>query len=441
MTEARGGFLIKFDEEQRAPLLQQAIDVRSGFSDALSTADWPLGRWEVCGLMFAPDTITHWALARRNRRVATAKSRVEFIQVAATDINLQLLENLIEPRLQRFIVRARSGAGGRVPPATWSQLKDALKRVDPDSYELLDRLERRRDSSDSTVDHPAAHIVAQERDATGIVLDIFDSTHQLRKDVLTRWTPPAARQMRSFLDGLDGVRTIEDHFIAHDASGFPEATRKESTIVGTVFQLGNRMVEVMNVNRTGIENALGVDLIYYNEQFGAWTMLQYKALEGHAPAGFRPNAQFDAELRRMLRFRRKHRDRWKQRDDLTGYRLCGDGFYFKFCSRIQLEILSPGLLPGMYLPRPYLQALLRSQGTGSRGGRFLTEENAGRHISNTLFATLVRDAWIGTRGLSSRKIAQLVSLSLDAGRSVVIGRGRAEGKASDLDETRSLLDL
>jgi hypothetical protein len=247
--------------------------------------------------------------------------------------------------------------------------------------------------------------------------------------------------MRSFLDGLDGVRTIEDHFIAHDASGFPEATRKESTIVGTVFQLGNRMVEVMNVNRTGIENALGVDLIYYNEQFGAWTMLQYKALEGHAPAGFRPNAQFDAELRRMLRFRRKHRDRWKQRDDLTGYRLCGDGFYFKFCSRIQLEILSPGLLPGMYLPRPYLQALLRSQGTGSRGGRFLTEENAGRHISNTLFATLVRDAWIGTRGLSSRKIAQLVSLSLDAGRSVVIGRGRAEGKASDLDETRSLLDL
>ncbi len=441
MTKARGGFLIRFDEEQRALLLQEAIDIRSGFSDALSTADWSLGQWEVSGLMFAPDTITHWALARRNRRVATAKSRVEFIQVAPTEIKLQLLEGLIEPRLQRFVVRARAGAGGRVPPATWSQLKEALKTINPVSYEVLDRLERQRDASESTVDLPAAHIVAQERDATGIVLDIFDASHQLRKDVLTGWTPPIARRIRSFLDGLEGVRTIEDHHIAHDARIFPEATGQRVTAIGTVFELGNRSVEVMNVNRTRIETTIGVDLIYYNEQFGAWTMLQYKAMEGHSPGAFRPNTQFTSELERMVHFRRKHRDRWKTKDDIARYRLCGDGFYFKFCWRIQLEILSPGLLPGMYLPRPYLQTLLRSQATGSRGGKLLTEENVSRHISNTLFAALVRDAWIGTRGLSSKKIARLVSLSLNAGRSVVIGRGRPEGRAPDLDETRSLLHL
>src|SRR5436309_13906135 len=115
MVQKRGGFLIRFDEQQRTALLQEILEVRTGFSDALSTKDWPLRRLEVCGLMFEPDVITHWALARRTRRVATAKSRVEFLQLIPTTIQLALVERVMQTRMQELITSARTGIGGRIP--------------------------------------------------------------------------------------------------------------------------------------------------------------------------------------------------------------------------------------------------------------------------------------------------------------------------------------
>ncbi|PSM32312.1 hypothetical protein [Haliangium sp. UPWRP_2] len=77
MATAQGGFLIRFDEEQRTSFLESISSLDQGFSDALSMADWPVQRWEVCGLLFGPQVITHWALARRGNKVATGKVQVE----------------------------------------------------------------------------------------------------------------------------------------------------------------------------------------------------------------------------------------------------------------------------------------------------------------------------------------------------------------------------
>jgi hypothetical protein len=123
------------------------------------------------------------------------------------------------------------------------------------------------------------------------------------------------------------------------------------------------------------------------------------------------------------------------------YRLCGDGLYFKLCPRIQLEVLSSTLLPGMYLPRPYVESLLASGTLDGSRGRVITFENTGRHVSNTLFADLVRDAWIGTRGVSSQEISGIVATALDAGRSLVLGRGRSVGVGGDLEATKAVLGL
>ena len=82
------GFLIQFDEEQRTEFLREVRGIEDGFSDALSSADWPLKEWEVCGLLFEKDVITHWSLARSTRRVATGKVRVEFTNISATRVPL-----------------------------------------------------------------------------------------------------------------------------------------------------------------------------------------------------------------------------------------------------------------------------------------------------------------------------------------------------------------
>ncbi len=220
MSTNQGGFLIRFDEDRRATLLGEIADAEGGFSDALSRDDWAVKQWDVSGLLFEPGVITHWALARKGKKVATGKVRVEFTSVTPTKIALRDIEQRVGQQIRRRIVSAQSGAGGRVPPATWDGMKRALYSIDRQSLAALEKLERLRDQSQKFVARPGAKIVAQQRDAVGLALDVFDEAGKLRKRTLKEWAAPAGKALSSFLDGLDGVRTIEDQLIARDAATF-----------------------------------------------------------------------------------------------------------------------------------------------------------------------------------------------------------------------------
>ncbi|HVZ43273.1 MAG TPA: hypothetical protein VHA82_05635 [Ramlibacter sp.] len=447
MLERVAGYLIRFDEDRRNAFLREVRDLTEGFSDALSSEDWSIRQWQVCGLLFEPGEITHWALARKGNRVATGKVRVEFTEVTPTSIAISDVERRVGETVQRNIISSRSGHGGAIPQTTWLRLKQAVGEIDPSSLEALLRIERLRDQSRELIRRPGMEVVAQQRDAVGVALDVFDQTGRLRKATLQGWTAPEGDGLTSFLDGLAGVRTVEDQLIARDAAAFPDADLAQPTVVGAVFSVAGRKLEVFNVNRTAVEHALGVDMLYFHEEFDAWTMVQYKLMERSAgtsdrSAIYRPDATFDAELARMVQFRASCADSWHIADGKSAYRLSGDGFYFKFCSRIQLEVLSEGLLPGMYLPREYLQSALADPAAlGPQGGRKLTFENAGRHLSNTLFADLLRAGWIGTRTVSSERIAEIVRTSLTASRSVVVARARPSGSPANPSETLATLGL
>lgn len=447
MPVVQGGYLIRFEEAQRTEFLREVHDLADGFSDALSSDDWSIRQWEVCGLLFETGEITHWALARRGKRVATGKVRVEFIEVTPTSIRIADVVQSVGTSVQRNIISSRSGSGGSMPAGTWQALKRAVGAIDTESLQALERLERLRDQSKEFIVRPGAEVVAQQRDAVGLALDVFDQTGRLRKATLQGWTAPEGLGLTSFLDGLQGVRTIEDQLIAHDASAFPGAETTRPTVIGAVFTVGCRKLEVFNVNRTAVEHALGVDLLYFHEAFDAWTMVQYKSMErpddtpGNS-AVYRPDARFDAELARMIAFRDATADQWQVADGKTAYRLSGDGFFFKLCSRVQLEVLSESLLPGMYLAREHAQAILDDPlALGPRGGRRITFESAGRHLSNTLFAELLRDGWIGTRTVASAQIAQIVRDSLDTGNAVVLARARRPDEPANTSQTLESLGL
>lgn len=99
--------------------------------------------------MFEPDVVTHWALARKGRGVVTGKVRIEFSRVTATDVSLNDVESRVDARLKSHVVRASSGSGGKVPPATWASMKEALPSINPGSLEILEYLERLGDQSDA----------------------------------------------------------------------------------------------------------------------------------------------------------------------------------------------------------------------------------------------------------------------------------------------------
>ncbi|SFW59939.1 hypothetical protein [Luteibacter sp. UNCMF366Tsu5.1] len=447
MSQPAAGYLIHFDEERRNNFLQEVQDLADGFSDALSSDDWPIRQWEVCGLLFSPGVISHWALARKGKRVATGKVRVEFTEIVPANIQIADVVQRVGRSVKQNIISSRSGSGGAVPVGTWKALKEAVGQIDADALQALERLERLRDQSRERIDRPGTEVVAQQRDAVGLALDVFDRTGKLRKGSLQGWTAPEGAGLTSFLNGLEGVHTIEDQLIARDASLFPDSDAVRPTVVGTVFSVGGRKLEVFNVNRTAVERALGVDLLYFHEEFDAWTMVQYKSMErgndaSEHSAVYRPDARFDAELARMDAFRKLTADQWVVADGMNAYRLSGDGFFFKLCSRVQLEVLSEALLPGMYLTREHIQAILADPSAqGPRGGRQITFENAGRYMSNTLFAELIRDGWIGTRAVASTKIAQIVREGLSADRAVVIARAGRVGASANPARTLAALEL
>jgi hypothetical protein len=66
--------------------------------------------------MFEADVVTHGALARKGRGVATGKVRIEFSNVTATHVSLDKIESRVDRRLKVHVVRVSSGTGGKVPP-------------------------------------------------------------------------------------------------------------------------------------------------------------------------------------------------------------------------------------------------------------------------------------------------------------------------------------
>lgn len=441
MSSPVGGYLIAFDEEQRNTFLSEIRGLEDGFTDALSRSDWPVRQWEVCGLMFKPGVITHWALARRGDKVVTGKVRVEFVEVCDTSIRLDQVQAGLENPGQVKVISSRSGTGGSIGVPAWGAMKLVIGRLNPASLAALERLERLKVQSREQIQRPGASVVALERDALGMALDVFDSTGKLRPRTLKGWVAPEGNHLTSFLDGLRGVRTIEDQIIAHDAASFPESQGTGFTAIGAVFHLGSRSLEVFNFNRTRVEHATGADLLYFNQKHNAWTLVQYKSMDRNESsrekeAVYRPDETFDKEIGEMNGFRQETPDAWAPTEGIAGYRLSGDGFYFKFCSRVQLEVLSEALMPGMYLPREYLIALLEDpEARGERGGRLVSFKNTGRHITNSLFSDLLRDGWIGTRGVSSEKVAEVVRKAVEADRSVTLARARPEGDAPNPMQT------
>src|SRR5262245_3383767 len=133
MPASKTGLLIHFDEEQRRDLLQAIIE-RSAepFSDTLSVLDWEIKQLTVALLGFSESTIDYIALAKKGKRVATSKYRIEFSEfVKLGAISVRSIESRLNKHIKHFFIKASQGTGGVIPTATWSGVIDAVKAERP----------------------------------------------------------------------------------------------------------------------------------------------------------------------------------------------------------------------------------------------------------------------------------------------------------------------
>lgn len=409
----KSGILFLIDEPKRGEDLLERIENSKEFTDVLSVPDWRPKETEIFLISFDNQHLQYAAFVKRGRGAATAKYQIIFSNfVNLAKISFREIEQNVGARLKSHFIRSSSGIGGRVPPKTWADVVRAIKQLRPDLAPDLDHLENMRNASTKIYRGKGFEIVAQEKDAIGISLDIF---YDDRKRIFRSISPTIYDKPAPFIKSLIARQPSEDQIIIHETNHFPGWERLQDYDRGAVeFIREGEKLTIVNANRTSLEHSLGVDLIYFHHKYNSYVLVQFKKMEEESKIiGFRPiGKSYKKELKRMNDFNKSLTISGPAKHP-NDYRLNSKPFYFKLCSNVDFEPISTELLPGMYFPLAYWKLLNASEDViGPKGGVRITFGNSGRHITNTDFKTLVQDGWIGSRGDVSNSILEAIELAL-----------------------------
>lgn len=443
------GVLIFFDEIQRGQLIRDSISRGDEtFSDAISVPDFELRLASPALLSFTDSSIDFFSLMKRGKSVATAKSRVEFSDLVPLNaVSLQQLESRLGATLKQHFIRSSRGIGGMIPEQTWARTIGLIKELRPNAAAEIDRLLALSSYAGYRIEGKTSEILLQEREALGAALDIFSGNNQLREKVLGGWAPPSDALREVSHEDKRATLVLSDESKTSFSSRLPETymLQEESAlqhdlfnwehispmhVAGrSIFTQGKRTLEILYANRNQLEKTLGVDLIYYNEIYELFALVQYKLMREEAGRMvYRPDWQLYQELKRMDEFVLKY----ELTHDLVSdeeYRLNQDGFFVKLVPNYGLKPASGELIKGMYLTREYVRYLLGRYGpTGERGGRIIHFDNASRYLTNTEFTQAVNRGWVGLRRLHTKALKDLIRQYYETGRAILLAYERPTGQ-------------
>jgi hypothetical protein len=267
--------------------------------------------------------------------------------------------------------------------------------------------------------------LAYQRDAVGLALLLAG----IDRAPLLEWTLSDGQKPASFLDGLPQARLREDAMIVNDLWMLPGFKAFKPHVQGAVDFADGRggLMTVILANRLPLEELTGADLIYYNQTFRSFVMVQYKAMaQEHGNTVFRlPNPQLDKEVRRMDRII-ANLGHHAGAADVDDFRLHSNPFFLKLCPRIVFSPDKVDLMKGMYIPLEKWKLLVKSSHVrGPKGGIGISYDNVTRYFDNTQFVALVSNAWVGTHGTHSVPLETAIRETLRAGRAAVVAMRQA----------------
>jgi hypothetical protein len=381
----------------------------------------------VCFVVCA-GKLTHVGLGRRGVRAGTGLSRlnIDKSEALSEPLSVRKILNCL-PKRNAASVRKRFQSGGLMTEKGFSAIVETIRQLAPQASILLNRFSEARTGRIRRLSEKAKENLAQQKEAVLTALSIAG----LSREPVQEWSPPEATPV-SFLDGLPNARLREDQMVINDLMKIPGFTLIQGSlnITGSaVFESEetSERLTVVLANRLPLEEQTGTDLIYFNETFQSFVMVQYKAMEredgpnGIPQAVFRlPNTQLAEEISRMDALLTSIQA-CPVNASHHGYRLTENPFFLKLCSRLAFNPDDIGLVPGMYLPLDYWKLLVQSPDIkGPRGGLRVTFENAGRHLDNSSFMTIVSKAWVGTSPSQSDVLKEAIRQTLETGKAVAI---------------------
>lgn len=400
----------------------------------------------VCFIISARK-VTHIGLGRRGTRAGTGLSRLNLdrVEKLSESLSVQRIINRLPKRNAAF-VRKRFESGGLLTDKGFAAVIETILQLAPQASALLDRFSQARTERIQRLSPKAKDNLAQQKEAVLTALSIAG----LSRDPVQEWSPPDGTPV-SFLDGLPSARLREDPMVIHDLMHLPGFDLiKTYPYNAAVFEseATSERLTVILANRLPLEEQTGTDLIYFNETFQSFVMVQYKAMEredgpnGVPQAVFRlPNSQLAEEIHRMdglLAAIQVCPDNTAH----DGFRLTENPFFLKLCSRLVFNPDDIGLVPGMYLPLDYWKLLAQSPGIqGPRGGLRVTFENAGRHFDNSSFTAIVSKAWVGTTPSQSDVLREAIRQTIETGKAVAIAVKPKKIDAANVGERTDLSEI
>jgi hypothetical protein len=424
-------------------MFEYAFDLDGRFAEPVVEFKHSRNAPLVCFVMNRDGFITHMGSGRRGVRAGTALRRLNVMNIRELSVPIsgERVLSLINPRASHW-VRIRFEHGGLVPPKSFERLVDAIIEIVPETRDMIERYSRERRLRLERLSSNVRSSLAAQKETVATALAIAG----VDREPLQMWTLTEDATPTSFLDGLPTVRLREDPMVVNDLLKLPGHEFIRTLPSGAaVFEGENARLTVILANRQSLEEQLGADLIYYNEDYKSFVMVQYKAMEkdGRADSFRIPNDQLIEEIRRMDHVLSEIR-KCLPDADREGFRLNENPFFLKFCPRIQFNPDSIGLVHGMYLPLDYWKRIEAHPALlGPRGGQKLTYKNVGRYFDNTSFIHLVSNAWIGTTLTQSAILRVVIRNSLESGKAIAVAvktdNTDPDGPAvSDYDPTEGL---
>lgn len=383
---------------------------------------------------FEDGAITHVADGRKGVAAGTGLVRLNMrsVQPLSRPLAFEELIQHVPKKVRPHLARALS-RGGKLPPKTLGAVVDALTRLDPALSARLARFSDQRALAVASLASRERENLAVQKESLAIALEIAG----LDREELLTWNPGAAP--RSFLEGLPSARVREDAMLLADFSTVPGfRTITETThYAAKTFQNEhnpNVRLTVIMANRLPLEQQTGADLIYYNETYRCFVMVQYKAMEkGDNGPEFRwqDGDQLAQEIGRMdsilVELEKVQPDNAPE-----SFRFSSNPFFLKFCPRIIFDPDDKGLFKGIYLPLALWKGLCSAEKLkGPQGGNLLTYQNAGRYLTNSEFVMLVAKSWVGTTVNQSAVLEQLIRSVLATGRTVILASEKQTVKLAD----------
>lgn len=435
------GYILNVPPDRRSTLIHAAQEVEDrGYGNVAE----PVGRFDhsrraplVVFASFEPFFLTHIAKGRKGASAGTDLVRLNLEDLQpltspiAHDALLQKVPKRFRSHLQRVFVN-----GGILPPKTLGAMVDAITALDDTVAPRLARFSQQRRDRIRALPQRTRRNLAVQKETVGMALEIAG----IPREELLAWSPSDGQ--RSFLDGLPHAYVREDAMIVSDLStmpGFKAIDDGVTHYAARTFEAernSNVRLTIVMANKLRLEEQTGADLIYYNETYRSFVMVQYKAMErGNDGPEFRWQAgdQLAEEIERMDKMLAELA-KVAPDNDPDGFRFTHNPFLLKFCSRMDFDPDDKGLFPGIYLPLDLWKQLADSgRLKGTKGGNLLTYDNVGRRITNSEFAALVGKAWIGTTIGQSHILEDVIRAVLATGKTVTFAIKR---KPKDPDAAR-----